>query len=384
MIVIADLHLGLKHKNTPMIDVGGGKISTHTYATLCRLEMVCKYAKSRNIGDIAILGDIFHSPYPDAVTFTHLCWLVHNHNLMFNILPGNHDCDGKHRSTVTLSMALGGVVIEEVMDRDKRFIFYPHTGYGDSFHTEKWKSEDKKNRCLMGHGQLEGVKVNDFELESTGSAMLLTSDVAKQFKTVFLGHVHKPSRIRQKKSGIDVIYPGSLFPCTFGEIGDNKGFWDLANDAFIGFDTLPFDPLVVNPLHLRGVVVPEVFMGEVTIKDSKARVNWGLRRPLPTSTNPPLMIVKVKEYSEDRASFDSDRTRRIMDRFSDKGFIVSSYERVVTGKGKEIRSLESIKGEVNHEKIFEEYVEKNYGDHSYKRVIKAAGKKMIGSVLNGP
>ena len=87
-----------------------------------------------------------------------------------------------------------------------------------------------EDRVLISHAQLDGLKVDGFELESTGSAMSLSQDTAKQYERVFLGHVHKPSRIRKKN--MDVIYPGSLFPCTFGEIGDRKGFWDLTKDKF--------------------------------------------------------------------------------------------------------------------------------------------------------
>ena len=59
MLVCADLHLGLRMNNTPLIPGVVGRISLHTYATLQRLHDICNYAQENNIERIAILGDIF-------------------------------------------------------------------------------------------------------------------------------------------------------------------------------------------------------------------------------------------------------------------------------------------------------------------------------------
>ena len=65
-----------------------------------------------------------------------------------------------------------------------------------------------------------------------------------------------------------------------------------------------------------------MFMGEVTIKGGKARINWGALKP--TGGKNEMRIVKVHEFSEDRSAMSIDRTKEIMQRFADRGLIISS------------------------------------------------------------
>ena len=363
----------MKHKNVPMVpmvDVGLGKISSHTYATLSRFQSICNYAGLAGVRDIVVLGDIFHTPYPDVVTFSHFQSIFRVYpDVRLHIIPGNHDCDSHYSNVRALQLTSDiQTFFVQTMTRIGEHVveIVPHMGYGADVVPNGGGGDD---RVLLSHAQLEGLKVNGFELESTGSAMSLSQETAKKYGRVFLGHVHKPSRIRKKKSNLDVIYPGSLFPCTFGEIGDNKGFWDFTSDKFISFFDIPD---VVYGGHQTG---PNVCMGEVTIKGGKARINWGALKP--TGGEDEMRIVKVHEFSEDRSSMSIDRTKEIMQRFSDRGLIVSSYIRTVQGRRDEIERLESIKGEINHEQLFNDYVDANYGDHKYHKIIKAAGRRML-------
>ena len=78
-----------------------------------------------------------------------------------------------------------------------------------------------------------------------------------------------------------------------------------------------------------------------------------------------MLLVKVREFT-DRSAMSMERTKEVMQRFADRGLIVSSYERTVEGsKKRKVRRLASIKGEINHEDIFERYVTDNYSDHEH-------------------
>ena len=273
-------------------------------------------------------------------------------SLRFHIIAGNHDCDAQNNSVRALAACTEAntrVYIHAEFAEDGEF-FYPHSGYGETF-------ESATSCILFGHGQMEGLKVNGFELESTGSAMSLMQDVAKRYNRVFLGHIHKPTRLRQTTHGIDVIYPGSVFPCSFGEISERKGFWNLQSDEFVPFDSIDGnDPVCV---------------GEVSIKNGKARLNWGHTKP---KSKGQTLVVKIRELDESSSGIAKD----VMKRFADRGFIVSSYQRRVRSKtDRATVTLESIKGEINHTEVFDEYVDANYSDHRLLSVVKRSGQKMI-------
>ena len=391
MIITADLHLGMRMKNTPLIDVGGGYISVHTYATLSRLKTLFNYAISNKISEVVILGDIFHTPYPDIVTFTNFQYLLQSfrdHVEIF-MISGNHDCDARYCALRGLTLSsfplLNNCVIinkhvsvsrhtdliqrgQDIVTGPDRCIYYPHSGYGEEFEIDG----DVEEATLFGHGQLEGLKHNGFELESTGSAMLLTIEEAQRYDRVFLGHIHKPARIQKK--GFDVTYPGSVFPCSFGEIHEKKGFCDLKNDEFIQFTDLESMPFYVTEEddQRNGT---RVILGEITVQDGKARVKWGNSKPGKSNSND-LLIVKVREHRKRGGG--SDETKEIMQKFWKKGIVVSSYERIVEAENpRKVEVLESIKGDLNHEEIFEAYVNANYANHEHLRVVKSAGKRII-------
>ena len=370
MIVTADLHLGLKHKNVPMIDLGSGKISTHTCATLGRMNALVRYAVENGNNDLVILGDIFNSPYPDVITFSHFLYFLHyalNHVKVY-IISGNHDCDAGYDATTAILYSVRSerlqVITECVETLGSDGYLCPHLGYGEEF-----PDSPPPNAILFGHGQLDGLKINGFEMESTGSAMRLTRDTASKYSRVFLGHIHKAARIKNKKMKIDVVYPGSPFPCTFGEIGDMMGFWDYNLDKFVPFKSIPISNFeVVRPS-------PDIFMGEVTIKVGKARINWGDSKPKESDDS--MCLVKVREFT-DRSAMSMERTKEVMQRFADRGLIVSSYERMVEGGSKrKVRRLASIKGEINHEDIFERFATDNYAEHEHFDVLVRTGKSMI-------
>lgn len=381
MIVTGDFHLGLRMKNSPMIPLGRGKVSTHTFATLSRFYSICLYADTRHLTAIAILGDIFHTPYPDVHTFSMLIEVFKQFpKINFYVIEGNHDCDAHSSGVHALSRCVHENVYvypaptyRTVDGRSSKFgcLFYPHVGYGEEF--EIYDGESDESTILLGHGHLEGIKTNGFELESTGSAMLLSREAASKFQQVFLGHIHKPSRIRQKRKDLEVIYPGSPFPCTFGELGERKGFWDMESDRFVKFSEIT-DYL----LPFYHDAPPYVCLGEVTIRNGKASVDWGDRHPKNYTGNNRILLVKVREL-DDPDSFGMERTKTIMQRFADRGFIVSSYERKSrTTQKANNRNLESIKGEINHEEVFEDYVNANYSDHKYLPMVVRSGKKLIG------
>ena len=200
MIVTADLHLGLKHKNVPMIDLGAGKVSTHTCATLGRMNSIVWYSVENGNNDLVILGDIFNSPYPDVVTFSHFLYFLNlalTHVKVY-LISGNHDCDSGYDATTAILHSIKSERLQVITDCVETLgsngYVCPHLGYGEEF-----PDSPPPNAILFGHGQLDGLKVNGFELESTGSAMRLTRDTASQYSRVFLGHIHKSHRITKQK-----------------------------------------------------------------------------------------------------------------------------------------------------------------------------------------
>lgn len=375
MLITGDLHLGLKHKNTPMIDLGAGAVSTHTCATLTRFHSLCKYAEKNGNRDIVLLGDIFHTPYPDAATLAYFVRVLHlfSESLWFHIIPGNHDCASETNSTDSvrlLAAKFGSVSVytyqQGVMLDGGMYEFVPHAGYGKPF-----ELQGRAFDVLFGHGQLEGIQIGAFELESTGSAMSLSRDAAALVNRVFLGHIHV--KTIEKDGHVHVTYPGSLFPCTFGEIKDKKGFWDMKKDTFVPFTVAnesTFSVFQDTP------IAPHISLGIADVKDGRVRMKWGSNKPRADS----MKIIKVNEVITCRDALRPDWTRKVLRNFSDRGICVSSYDRVFLDKQERPSEVESIKGNLNHQEVFDAYVDANYKEHKYYKLIKMSGRKMLEGV----
>lgn len=237
MIFIADLHLGVS-TGAIMVHTKNGDTNSKSVDTRKRFEESVKLAMQEEDKTLVLGGDIFNSSSPDPSSlymFLRLLWYAAKNRVKVHIIGGNHDSSAKY-TAVRIAQASGhrNVVVHlkpSVLEiGGVPVIMLPHmcnkdlneVGFKRDFHLYEWLNHYiTKDTIVVSHAQVgQHFGGPDRELE-TGTALTIDTKKLKTLPRMFLlGHIHNQTHIRRKH----VMYPGSLVPCTFGEIDDVKGY----------------------------------------------------------------------------------------------------------------------------------------------------------------
>jgi len=217
-VISADIHLSAYGSDDINQESG---LPQRLHSIMIVLYQISDYARE-NKCEIIFAGDIFHnkSIIHSIAQSLFLDYIRKNSDLKFHIIDGNHDMSSK--SGV-------GVSALKCVDNEKNVKTY-HTGEKvDNIIFIPWNkymiNEIKQSHAdyLISHFGLNEAKLN--------SGISIVSDLGigdlKNYKTVILGHYHKPQYIQTKNTG--VYYVGSPVELDLGERGDEKRFLVLDN-----------------------------------------------------------------------------------------------------------------------------------------------------------
>jgi len=212
-VVTADIHLSAYGSDEINKESG---LPERLHSIMTTLEQMATYARE-NKCVIIIAGDIFHnkSIIHSIAQSLFLDYIRRNNDIFFHILDGNHDLSSKSGD---------GISSLKCVDNEKNVKTY-HTGEKvENIMFIPWNkyiiSSVKSSNAdyLISHfGLSEGV---------LNSGISIVSDISlkdlKNYKTVILGHYHKPQFIENEKTKL--YYVGSPIELDRGERGDVKRF----------------------------------------------------------------------------------------------------------------------------------------------------------------
>jgi DNA repair exonuclease SbcCD nuclease subunit len=243
-VVFADLHLS--GKDSEYVDLDGKKYPRKEYFTMTNMWNALEDFKSRypkEQKNLIIAGDVFHHKnYAHASSKDLLSqFLSFFNDWNIYILAGNHDVSDKTEKPITLFSDLkynhnkNLVILEpgECEILENKILLLPWSK--NFLDVLKDKIENNKIEVLISH-----FGINEAVLNSGLSHIdrVAFKDLSEYFKTIILGHYHKPQILRNDRSKL--IYVGSVVQENWGESGDEKRYiiYDSETDDYESIPTL--------------------------------------------------------------------------------------------------------------------------------------------------
>lgn len=259
---IGDLHLGLTTYGS--ID-NETKMNSRTVEGFSLLDYVISEAK--NNGDILfIAGDIYETPNPSnriRKEFEQRLVYCNEIGLPVVFIPGNHctpKSDGSSHPFVSDRIyslpnifLIDEVGIQTVTAKNGEVInvlglphMYPKDWrkYGDNSGEAVAniikKAQLNGSSIIIGHLTVAGV-INNYELADVFTEEFVVPkevfQATSKFAAVILGHIHQYNKIDD-----NIWYSGSLFPNTFGEEADRKGYvyFEINDNKLVKHDFIGF------------------------------------------------------------------------------------------------------------------------------------------------
>lgn len=218
---ITDTHLGAR----------GGSQIFREYFKWYYTNIFFPYLAENDIDEIIHGGDFFdnrnHLSLKD-IAFVNDVFLplLDEYDVTMKVIAGNHDLAFKNTNSITSLSVMEHskrvhVLKDDVEEFDlggNRFVFVPwinNENYSDFM--EKLNSiEDKQDVTILGHFEINGFLMYK---KSSRCETGLDQSIFKDFKSVWSGHFHHPSKIG------NIEYLGSLFHFNWQDHGDARGFW---------------------------------------------------------------------------------------------------------------------------------------------------------------
>lgn len=219
--VFTDTHLGAR---------GGSKVFREYFKWYYE-EQFFPYMKEHGIKTLFMLGDFFdnrnHLSLSDIAFVTEVFIpLLEKNDITMNIIAGNHDLAFKNTNSITSLSVMDysknvNIMKDEVQEFEydgSRFVFVPWINGSnyDQFMSDLDSIKDKKNVIVLGHFEIQGFLMYK---NSSRCEHGLDQSIFKQFKSVWSGHFHHPSKIA------NIEYLGSVFHLNWQDHGDKRGFW---------------------------------------------------------------------------------------------------------------------------------------------------------------
>lgn len=229
--VSADIHLKLYNDS----EYTGSGLPLKLFEILKTFRNMCLDMRSRNIKKVAILGDVNDTKQFAAVdAFSVFRRVLESFpDIIFYIIPGNHDMtiansttlknqegddndiwSSELRTAIDLLKGPQNVVTIEKPTVIDNITFVPYSYIGEINNLET-------TDILMSHfGLSDAVLSNGKSIRSS-----FKSKDLERWKTVFLGHYHKPQKLG------NIYYVGNLMPLTRAEFNENKRYICLNSDT---------------------------------------------------------------------------------------------------------------------------------------------------------
>jgi len=176
-----------------------------------------------------ISGDIFHEKdYVHASSLKLFCHVISTFtDWTFYLLVGNHDVSDKSKSPISLLSflkELPGLNHVHILESgeyeiiNQRILLLPWCKDIEETLSEIVENNPQVN-VLISH-----LGVNEAQLSSgkCGVDKITFQSLSQQFKTIVLGHYHKPQELSNDKS--QLVYIGSCIQENWGEAGEDKRY----------------------------------------------------------------------------------------------------------------------------------------------------------------
>ena len=251
--IFSDIHIGLGQDSTMWHD--------------CILEFG-KWAASnfeqRGITEIAIPGDIFHNRSVISVKTLDIAKQFFDLFKEFNLIIscGNHDVYLKHSTDIhSLSLLKEWKNITIIDDAPKVF----RTTVGKTVSFIPWAT-DVENMPLaditFAHLDIVSFYQNGYHLCEKGFE---SKDLFKKSKYIISGHFHK--RDHREYTDGTILYVGSPYQMTFGEVGDDRGIYifDLEKETF------EFIENTISPKHKK-IKVSDLISKKISADNLKTEI----------------------------------------------------------------------------------------------------------------
>lgn len=235
--LMADLHL---HSWSSFSEILADGQNSRLFGLLNEIERCAVEVNKAGGNRICIAGDIFHvrgslSPSVLNATSDRLIHICREYGVGFDIIPGNHDLEGKESSRLSSAVtALGSipnvrVINEPTYLKDSGVVMVPWIESIDKLKetisalgTGKMAKFFRKNTDLILHAPIDGVIKG---LPSSGLSPEWLAETG--FKRVFSGHYHNHRMMYDGSSGsfaTDVYSIGALAHHTWSDIGTRAGY----------------------------------------------------------------------------------------------------------------------------------------------------------------
>jgi DNA repair protein SbcD/Mre11 len=255
------------------------------------LENILAQLKSEDIDSLVIAGDLFDHDFHNYSDFEAVCRA--HPGVTLHIIPGNHDPgiseqqivgENVHIYTKTTPVEIGSAL----------FLFIPFLAGARMGEQIADQAEAFRERpwVLVAHGDYYGGVREANPLEPGTYMPLSRQDVSRfEPRTVFLGHIHKPSDMGC------VHYAGSPCGLDITETGKRRFFLYDTSD-----DTLEARAVITDALYFqeRFVVVPTADEVDILRRQISERItSWNLD---PSDPDRVRVRVKVAGYATDRSA----------------------------------------------------------------------------------
>lgn len=224
----ADIHIGNRMpwavKNPETL------VSDRALDIIAVLDQMMEYALDNDIVDIWILGDLIHNRLVDAVTLKLVtAALIHLQQvgLTVRLIPGNHEAGDAAGLHFTLDQfAEMGFWVAGISDAAKDQISFIEPVDGFQVLAMPYLPLSRAVRLADGprvqlaliHQAIKGGTAGGWVCPDGMEPMMLESIAAQTLS----GHFHTPQSI-----GDRVHYLGAPVQHTFGDAGEERGFWDI-------------------------------------------------------------------------------------------------------------------------------------------------------------
>jgi exonuclease SbcD len=272
-IHISDMHLGLTTYGS--ID-NEHKINSRSLEGLKLFDFII--AEAQNNADVLFIsGDIYETPNPPNIIrreFEKRLVYCNNIGLPVIFIPGNHcipKSDGSSHPFISDRVyslpnifLIDDIGIQTITVKNGEIInvlglphMYPKDWkkYGDNSASAVSnilkKINIEGNNIIIGHLTISGV-INSYEkMDVFSEEFMVPKEVfqsASNFSVVLLGHIHQYIKVDK-----NIWYSGSLFPNTFGEEADRKGYvyFEVDNNKLVKQEFKEFN----NYTRLKSIVI---------------------------------------------------------------------------------------------------------------------------------
>jgi len=291
-IAIADIHCSEYQNDELNIE---SNLPRRLHEIINTLNKICKFAKTNNIENIDILGDIHHDKNIISTDAQNAFKgvLANNKHITFNIIAGNHDLSSTGDTQTS--------TIEVFDEYDNANIYTGSHKIEDNITilpysnkiTEEFRSLESNTILLSHFGVSEAMLQSGIHVASSISMKDLT-----KFKLVLLGHYHKPQELNRE--GTVLYYPGSIIHHNWNDKNEVK--------RFLVYDT---ETLEVQSIPITGITMYK----EYTI-DDESNSNDILTQVTADKDSGHIVRVKrnVKETENDTNTLFEDQGIHVIDK----------------------------------------------------------------------